>query len=377
MMYRFLSAGRLASTAGVALIGLLALTTGCGNSKEAELPVNSKDTLSAYRVDTVRLQGFEDNLRFTGKVSYDQRRVDRVFPVVSGNVLDVRATLGNPVQRGQTLATVQSADVSGFLNDYNAARSDYALAVRTAGNTEQLYKTNFASQSDLIAARENLAKAKSNLARTEQIVKLYGANTGGGAQPIYTVKSPVSGFVVERNVNPGMQLRPDNNTPLFTISDLSRVWILLNVYETDIAVLKVGLPVRITALAYPDREFQGTITNISNVVDPDTRVVQARVELPNPGGLLKPDMFCNVQLDQKQSLGPKNLAVSSKAIIFSDDNYYVVRQLSGSGSSGKYEVVPIKVLHSTPSTAFVKGNLKPGEKVVTEGSLMLYSDLSD
>ncbi|WP_191906296.1 efflux RND transporter periplasmic adaptor subunit [Hymenobacter baengnokdamensis] len=341
------------------------------SEKKAELPTNSKDTESTYRTDTVMTRNLADDLRFTGKVSYDQRRVDQVFPVVSGNVLDVSATLGAHVQQGQALARVQSADVSGYLNDFNAAKSDFALAQRNANNTEQLYKTNFASQSDLIAAREGLVKAQSALNRTQQILKLYGASSNGTAKPIYEVKAPVSGFVVARNVNPNMQLRPDNSTPLFIISDLSRVWILFNIYETDISALRIGQQVDITALAYPDKKFSGTITNISNVVDADTRVLQARVELPNPGGLLKPDMFCTVSLHLENS--GKNLALNPKSVIFSKDKYFVVKQTA----PGKYAVVPVNVVRSTPEYTYVTGSLKNGDQVVTEGSLLLFNDLTD
>ena len=346
------------------------IVSSCGG-KKAELPTNTKDTESTYRTDTVMTRNVADNLRFTGKVSYDQRRVDQIFSVVSGNVLEVTANLGARVQQGQGLALVQSADVSGYLNDYNAAKSDYALARRNADNTEQLYKTNFASQQDLIAAREGLVKAQSALNRTQQILKLYGASSNGTAKPVYEVKAPVSGFVVARNINPNMQLRPDNSTPLFTISDLSRVWILFNIYETDISVLHVGQKVDITALAYPDKQFSGTITNISNVVDADTRVLQARVELPNPNGLLKPDMFCTVSLHLENS--GKNLALNPKAVIFSQDKYFVVKQ----SSPGKYNVVPVKVMRSTPQYTYVAGNLKDGDQVVTEGSLLLFNDLTD
>ena len=341
------------------------------SEKKAELPTNTKDTEITYRTDTVMTRNVADDLRFTGKVSYDQRRVDQVFPVVSGIVLDVSATLGAHVQQGQALARVQSADVSGYLNDFNAAKSDYALAQRNANNTEQLYKTNFASQSDLIAAREGLVKAQSSLNRTQQILKLYGASSNGTAKPVYEVKAPVSGFVVARNVNPNMQLRPDNSTALFTISDLSRVWILFNIYETDISALHIGQRVDITALAYPDKKFSGTITNISNVVDADTRVLQARVELPNPGGLLKPDMFCTVGLHLENS--GKNLALNPKSVIFSKDKYFVVKQ----NAPGKYNVVPVKVLRSTSQYTYVTGGLKDGDQVVTEGSLLLFNDLTD
>jgi len=348
----------------------------CKNDQKPELPVNTRDNASTYRTDTVMTRDVAENLRFTGKVSYDQRRVDRVFPVVSGTVLDVTASLGARVAKGQNIARVQSADVSGFLNDYNGAKSDYALAKRNADNTEQLYKTNFASQSDLIAAREGLVKAQSALARAEQVVKLYGANTGSGGSPIYQVKAPASGYVVERNINPGVQLRPDNATPLFTISDLSRVWILLNVYETDIAALKVGQPVSIHALAYPDKTFTGTITNISNAVDPDTRILQARVELANPDGLLKPDMFCTVSLSLTDTSAGKQLGVNPKSVIFSQDKYFVIKQTG----PGKYAIVPVQVVSSTSNYTYVNtspGQLKPGDQVVTEGSLLLFNDLSD
>ena len=366
----------------VLVVGTAGYLSSCGTKKE-ELPANTKDLSSGYRTDTVQLRSPDQELRFTGKVSYDQRRVDHVFPVVSGNVLEVTAPLGTHVQQGQLLARVQSADVSGFLDTYNGAKADFAVAERTAANTEQLYKSNFASQSDLVAARAQLEKARSAYDRAQQVLKVYGANGSGAANgtPIYTVKAPVSGFVVERNINPGMQLRPDNATPLFTISDLSRVWVLLNIYESDVASVKVGQPVNITALAYPDKVFRGTITNVSNVVDADTRVLQARVELANPGGLLKPDMFCTITLALSQP--GQALAVNPKAVIFSNDNYFVIRRRpgtpelkSGDNASKAYELVPIKVLHTTSSYSYVTGGLHANDQVVTQGSLLIFNDLS-
>ena len=376
----FLSS-RLLSGLLFAAVGAGSLS-GCG-SKSEELPMNTKDLSSGYRTDTVQLRSPEQDLRFTGKVSYDQSRVNRVFPVVSGNVLEVHAALGSQVTRGQLLATVQSADVSGYLNTYNATKADFAVAQRNASNTEQLFKSNFASQSDLVAAQAQLEKSRSALRGAEQVLKLYGANGSGAAsgKPVYTVKAPVSGFVVERNVNPGTQLRSDNSTALFTISNLARVWVLINVYESDAAAVKVGLPVIITALAYPDRTFQGKITNVSSVVDADTRVLQARVELDNPGGLLKPDMFCTITLSQPQS--GQALAVNPTAVIFSNDQYYVIRRKPGTpeprpeqNASVAYEVVPVKVLRSSARYRFVTGGLHDGDKVVTQGSLLLYNDLN-
>ena len=168
-----------------------------------------------------------------------------------------------------------------------------------------------------------------------------------------------------------MQLRPDSSTPLFTISDLSRVWVLLNVYETDVEDVKVGEPVTITALAYPDRQYTGTITNISNVVDADTRVLQARVELPNPDGLPKPDTFCTVKLHLEG--GGEGLALNPKSVIFSQDNCFVVKQ----EDPGKYRIVPVRVVQTTSQYTYVTGSLHNGDQVMMEGNLLMFSNLTD
>jgi cobalt-zinc-cadmium efflux system membrane fusion protein len=151
---------------------------------------------------------------------------------------------------------------------------------------------------------------------------------------------------------------------------------MLNVYESDIESLKLGYQVSINALAYPDKTFTGTITNISNAVDPDTRILQARVELANPDGLLKPDMFCTVSLNLSKTTASKQLAVNPKAVIFSQDKYFVIKQTG----PNKYAVVPVTVVTASSQYSYVEtkpGLLKAGDQVVTEGSLLLYNDLTD
>jgi cobalt-zinc-cadmium efflux system membrane fusion protein len=334
--------------------------------KEAE----TKDSESAYRTDSVQLRNFEEELQFTGQVSFDQKKVDKVYPIVSGNVLEVKADLGAYVKKGQVVATLQSGDVSDFLKDYNAAKAGYDIAKRNADNTEQLYKTKFSSETDLVNSRKQLEIANSELERSGQVLKLYGG-ASSGKQPIFTVRAPESGFIVERNVNPNMQIRSDNSDPLFTISDLNDVWVLINIYESDIQAVKQGQTVNITTLAYPDKVFTGVIENIGQVVDNDSKVLQARVVLPNPGGLLKPDMFCSVKLHIEKP--EKLLAVNPIAVIFSQDQYYVIKDSGG----GKYKAVPVQILKNTSKFMYVKGDLQPGDKVVTEGALMLYSELTN
>jgi cobalt-zinc-cadmium efflux system membrane fusion protein len=354
----------------VKLLPLLLLGLAACSKPEKPQEAETKDTGSAYRTDTVELRNFEEELQFTGSVSFDQKKVDRVYPIVSGTVMDVKADLGSYVQKGQLLATLQSGDLSDYLKDQNTAKANYDIAKRTADNVEQLYKTKFSSENDLVNASKQLEIASSELERSTQVLKLYGGSTSS-KQPIFSVKAPESGYVVERNVNTDMQIRPDNTTPLFTISDLSDVWVLINIYESDIQAVKEGQQVSITTLAYPGRVFHGVIDNISRVVDIDSKVVQARVILPNTDGMLKPEMFCAIKLHNEKP--EKLLAVNPISVIFSQDQYFVIREKK----DRTYESVPVEILKNTSKYMYVKGNLEPGDKVVTEGALLLFSELTD
>jgi len=353
----------------IRIIPLVLIWLAACNRSEKPREAETKDTGSAFRTDTVELRNFEEELQFTGQVSFDQKKVDKVFPIVSGTVLDVKADLGAYVKKGQVLATLQSSDVSDFLKDQNTAKANNDIAKRNAENVEQLYKTKFSSENDLVNARKQLEIANSELERSNQVLKLYGG-AGNGKQPTFTVKSPQDGYVVEKNINANMQIRSDNSDPLFTISDLTDVWVLINVYESDIQSVKQGSQVNITTLAYPDKVFTGSISNISQVIDNDTKVLQARVVLANPGGLLKPDMFCNIKLHIEKP--EKLLAVNPISVIFSQDNYFVIKEIK----SGEYKTVPVEILKNTSKYMYVKGALQHGDKVVTEGALMLFSELT-
>lgn len=352
-----------------AILVLMVSFASCSKSEKPQ-EAETKDNESAFRTDSVHFRNFEEELQFTGSVSFDQKNVDQVFPIISGNVLEVKADLGAMVKKGQTLAVVQSADVSSVLKDQNTARANYDIAKRNADNIEQLYKTKFSSESDLINSKKQLEIASSELERSNQVLKLYGGSSAG-KQPLFTVKAPQSGYVVQRNINPGMQIRSDNSDPLFTVSNLSDVWVMINIYESDINAVKTGQQVNITTLAYPDKIFTGTIDNISQVVDNESKVLQARVVLPNPGGLLKPDMFCTIKLHIEKP--EKLLAINPISVIFSQDRYFVIKE------TGKetYKSVPVNIIRSTSKFKYVTGDLADGDKVVTEGALMLFSELTD
>lgn len=351
------------------------IAVSCAKKKEEQLPTSAADSTSSYLTDKVRRMNPEGDLTLNGTVTFDQDNVVRVFPLVSGNVQKTTVTLGAYVQKGQDLAIIRSGDISNYVNDYQADKSDLEVAQQQFRNTEAQFKAGFASQTDLLTARNNLKKAQEELGKSANILKVYGGSTEGSAQPLFTVKAPITGYIVEKNVNTGQDLRPDNQTPLYTISSLQQVWVIANVYEQDIPNIRLNAPVDIQVLAYPGRTFHGTISNISSVLDSEARVLKVRIVLPNPNGLLKPDMFATVRVHLPSAgSGGQGLAVPQKAVVFDRDQNYVIVKTG----PDKYDVRQVNVIKNTSRYSLVEGgNLKPGDVVVTEGSLMLYNDLTD
>ena len=353
--------------------------TACGhkNTASQQAPTSSADSSSSYLTATVQQMNPKQELTLNGTITFDQDNVVRVFPLVSGNVQKASVTLGVYVKKGQDLAVIRSGDISNYTNDYQADKSDLEVAQQQLKNVSAQYKSGFASETDFLTAKNNVKKALDELSKSENILRVYGGSTDGTGQPFFTVKAPISGYIVEKNVNTGQDLRADNQSPLYTISSLQQIWVIANVYEQDIPEIKQGQAVDIQVLAYPDKTFTGVISNISSVLDEQARVLKVRIVLPNQDGLLKPDMFATIHVHLPDSTNPggaASLAVPQKAIVFDRDHYYVIVQRG----TNKFDVREVNVLKNSTRFAFIKGgNLKPGDVVVTEGSLLLYNDLTD
>ncbi len=338
-----------------------------GPDKEAA-KVETLSEASGYKTDTVKLSPIINELLINGQIAFDEDSVVRVYPIVSGNIEELKVTLGTYVKKGTVMATIKSGDVTNYLKDFETDKANLELAERQYKNTEQLYKSKFSSETELQNANKQVIIAKTELKRSEEILRIYGGMHSSN-QPIFEVKAPINGFVVQRNIAAGQQLRPDNNDALFVISDLNIVWVIGNVYETDISMIATGLDAHITTLAYPDKVFTGKISNVSNVLDNQTKVLKIRIAIVNQGNLLKPDMFATIRIHLPQT--DRHLAVAPKSIVFDNEKYFLVCYLAG-----KFEIRNIEIIKSTSSKVFIKGDVKPGEVVLTDGSLLMYNELS-
>ncbi len=354
----------------VAIIVAFLFITGC-TQKQDHVAANSAkfcipdSLMNKITFDTVAYERVSNEFNLIGKITYNQDKVVKLYPMVSGNVLDVKVSLGDFVEKGETLAIVRSGEITGAENDIVSARSNLAVAEKNLAATEDMYKSGIASEREYSAAQNEVEKAKSELNKAKTILSIYG-----GKQSDYIVKSPISGCIVEKFVNPGMQIRPDNTTNLFTISDLRKIWVLANVYETDIANIKVGEDVNVTTISYPDKVFQGKIDKVYNVLDPESKTMKVRVQLDNPGYLLKPEMFANVTVHQVSD--SSMLAVPAKSVVFDRNRYWVVVY----GGKCDLQTRQIDISQSTSAYTYVRSGVKPGEKVLTNLQLLIYNALN-
>lgn len=321
-------------------------------------------------IDTAALNTVSDELKLSGEISFDDKKVSKIFPFSSGQVLQVSVSVGDRVSKGQTLAVIKSADVSGNYSDLSTANNDVAIAKKQMDNQRSLFENGIASEREYIEAKENYQKA---VTAAGKITNQLAINGGGrtAANGTYIVTAPVSGYVVEKKISEGNFIRSDAGDNMFTVGDISDVWVWANVYETDIAKVKPGYTASITTLASPDTTFAGVVDEVSNVLDPVTKVMKIRVKLSNEKGLLKPGMFANITVTNKE--GVKAVAISSKAVVSENGKNYVVLY------NGKCDlkVKEVEIMKVVGDNAYLKSGLQVGEKVVADNQVLLFRALTE
>jgi cobalt-zinc-cadmium efflux system membrane fusion protein len=336
-------------------------------SSEKDTRFQVTDTLlNSLLKDTVKEASALTQLTLTGSIAPDENKMVKVFPFVSGVAQDVNVQLGDVVHKGQTLAVMKSAEMAGFTRDYTSSTADINNTKRILESTEDMYKSGLSSQRDVEQAKADYQKAVAEGRRAGDVIQINKSNGNG-----YEVKAPLSGFVVEKNLTNNTQVRADNTLNLFTIADLSTVYVLVNVYESDISKIQTGDPVKITTLSYPDKVFDGKIARIDNMLDPDNKVMHARVTINNPGNLLKPGMFANVMIKAKS--GETLPFISSNALVFDNDKNYVI-VIDG---KAKVHIQPVKIAKTVEDRAYISDGLKPGDRIVASRQVYLYESLKD
>ena len=294
----------------------------------------------------------------TGTVFPDISRTVPVISLASGRVVDIRARLGDSVRKGQLLLRVRSDDISGGFDAYRKAVSDELLARKQLDRAKQLYEHGAIAQQDLEVAQDSDDDAKTTLDTATEHLHLLGSDPND-PKGIVDITAPVSGVITDQEVAIGASVQAYSTPNPLTISDLSTVWIVCDVYENDMANVHMGEPADIKLNAYPDKVLKGTISNIGPILDPSIRTAKVRIEVANPGGMIRLGMFGTATLFGKGK--QTYAAVPASAIVHLHDRDWVYIPLQG-----KFKRVEVVGGEQLPNNMQqILSGVQPGQQVVT------------
>lgn len=365
-------------TAGGALLG----TAGCARdraSAEADGPSVTGDRVSfaagsparAAVVVVAAAPPGPEVRRLAGRIAWDEDATVRVYAPVAGRVLAVTAALGATLEREAPLARLDSPDYGQAQADARKAGADLLLASRQLARARDLFEHGATARKDLEAAEDAEAAARFEQERTNARLKLYGG-TEGEVDGLFTLRSPLAGTVVERNVNPGQEVRPDQAlanapqivAPLFVVSDPAHFRLLLDAPEGELSWLHPGMAVTVRAAALPGRAFGGRIDGIADSLDPTTHMATVRGQVDNPMRLLKAEMFVTAEF----TLAPASGAdVPATAVFLQGDRHFVYVE----EAPGTYARRPVEVAAEHEGRMHLRAGVAANERIVSEGALLL------
>jgi cobalt-zinc-cadmium efflux system membrane fusion protein len=306
----------------------------------------------------------ETTLHFNGRLVWNEDRTVRVFPPFAGRVVSIAVRPGDRVKAGQTLAVLAAPDLGVAQAEASRAEQDYALAQKNLKRIEELYGAGVSPAKDLQAAQADVARTAADRSRTQAKLKLYGKEDVVDQK--LALKSPLTGVVVERNLNPGQELRSDSqgDKALFVVSDPSRLWFVLDVTEKDIGAVKPGTEVKIASTSLGDDRVTGKIVHVADLVDPQTRTVKARGTIESADERLKAEMYIVAKVHLPATSG---FLVPARAVYLRGEQYFVFVD----DGNGKYTRRAVQVGPIAEGRQVVLEGLAADQRVVVDGNLQL------
>lgn len=356
----------------------LLVLAGCGKSNEnTNANANGSNvTLTAdqqrnIKLSTVTRGDFRKNVATTGVVDFDNNQATAMLAPFSGTVSRLYVEPGAAVKKGDPLAAVVSPDYAAAVSTYRKALVTAQNARRLADLDKDLLAHQGVSAREEEQAQTDAASAEADRDAGLQALQSLGVDpqlvkdTQEGkptASAEGMIRAPVAGTVVEKLIQPG-QLLQAGTTPVFTVADLSKVWVQTHVFDTDLGAVHLGDTATVSGAG---RSFTGTVDNISPEVDPNTRSVTVRVVVDNPGNLLKRQMYVQVNIQDRQAT--QGILIPVSAVMRDDENlpYVYVRQ-----SDGRFARAHVTLGYRSGAQYAIAGGLRPGQQVVTDGALFL------
>ncbi|HET7060574.1 MAG TPA: efflux RND transporter periplasmic adaptor subunit [Nitrosospira sp.] len=298
------------------------------------------------------------------KIVYDESHTVRVFSPIAGRVTGAIAPTGTALRAGEVLVELDSPELGQAQAIYSDALADLNLAERAYQRTKELVDNGIVPRKELDQAEDALSHAHSESERA----RLKLANLGVRSRRTdnrFVLHAPISGTVTERNINPGMEVRADLTAPLFVISRLDQLWVQMDIFEKDIGLIHVGEKVLLHVPAYPDKTFTANVSYISQIVDENTRAIKVRCILPNPDFRLLPAMYASAEVQSDP--GDLAIVVPLTALFTEDESEWVYINIG----NNHYQKRHVKVGLRPKDRAVILEGVKPGERVVVKGALLL------
>ena len=365
---------------GMGLILLISFLAACSDNsgekaepksknKATDIIVLAADSPKRGYIKTTRLtlSGRPLLQPLAGKTTLDESLTSRISSPVAGRVISPPINLGARVTAGATLLVLDSPDVAAAESDFAKAQAALLLSLKTYERQKRLFEGKAASRKDFEQAQGDLAQARSDAEKAkDRLNNLHIDPKQNDGR--FKLLAPISGTILERRVNVGMEVRPDLPDPLYVLSDISKLSLLMEIFEVNLAKIKIGQQVLITVTAYSDERFPATVKYIGQELDETTRTVLVRCELPNPDGRLLPGMYATVDV---QSAPDEQAIVIPLTSVFTEDAFdYVFVALD----NNRYQRRKVNLGLRLKDRAVVESGLKPDENLVSEGALMLRTE---
>ena len=354
-------------------------TSGAGEPAPRDSIELSDTQLASVKVEAAGERAFAIEKSAVGSIDFNQEMAVQVFTPYQGRIVGLFATIGDEVKKGQTLFTIDSPDLLQAESTLIAAAGVLEFTTRNLARLKQLYTTKAISQKDLEQAVSDQQTAEGNVRAGRDAVRLFGKTEAEInsiiakriADPILVVPSPISGRVTARNAAPGLYVQPGNPPAPFSVADVSTMWMLANVAESDSPDFKVGQEVKVRIMAFPDRVFDGKISTISSIVDPDTHRVWVRSEVADPHYELRAGMFATFVIRTGDPI--RAVAVPLDGVVREGDGTMTAWVTA---DRRRFMRRTVRIGLQQDGYRQILEGLQPGELVATEGALFLSNALA-
>lgn len=322
---------------------------------------------SKIEISEVKTENVAERVHLTGNVETNPDKVVEFTSLVNGIIVKTHFLLGERVTKGQILAELKSTELSSLQAQLSTINSQIQVSERNLKATEELFSDGISSQKEILEIQNDLESFKAEKLRISNDIELYSGSTQKG---VFLIKAPASGIITSKSISNGKQITSEGES-LFTISDVNEVWVMANIYATNINEIKTGMKVEITSLSYPDKIFNGIISMIPPVLDEESKVLKARVVIPNDDGLLKPGML--VDLMALKDSEERAVTIPVDSIVFSNNENYVLVYTSDCN----IEVRKIEIIATSEKNIYVGSGLKEGEKIISKNQLLVFEQIKN